>query len=176
MTDGLEIGLSLVMLLSSLPLIALSARLYKALTLVDARLDPALGFLLLALGQAAGALGILAEGRISYTLYAATSYLEAAGFMALVEGSKGRGVRAFLLLPLLIPLAGDAWATASSFYASYRFQSAARAITFMVGAAFSLRLTGLLLAPSLSGTALLVSGELARAASLAVLSLVYGRS
>ncbi|MCE4617376.1 MAG: hypothetical protein F7C32_02200 [Desulfurococcales archaeon] len=175
MTTGPEIALSAIILVSSIPLILISIRLYKALSLLGARLDPALGFLLLSLGQIAGAASIILEGRPSYTLYVATSYLEAAGFIALIEGARGGHPRSYTIIPLAIPLIGDLVAAASSLYASYRFQATARTLSAIVGFAFVLRFIGLVFAPNVLGTTLLVIGELARAGGLAALAVFYGR-
>lgn len=160
----------------------IALRLYRASRLLAGGLDASTGFALLAAAQLLGAAAPIAEGRAAFALYSSTSAFSAAGLLVLVLASRGHqnddsstipALAALLSSPLLIPMTLDASALLASLAALLSFRGPARLMAAGLVTSFTLRLAGLVLAPSPESVIILASGEVLRGVTAAAAAALY---
>ena len=171
--NPLEAVIFAIELVSSISLGILSVKLLRLQKLLGGSLDAPAGFALLALSQLSGALSIVGQGRLSYTLYVATSALAAAGFASLQTRPRRPPRGTLVAAPIVLPFLADTAAFLVAGAAARRFRGPARVLVALSAISYALRAAGLLLVPSQIGIVAFITGEASRAITLTALSLLY---
>lgn len=174
MITAVEALVVAVDLASAVLLLVLSARLWRVLAGLGLQADPAVGLLLLATAQLAGACTVVCPDRLVFSAYVYTGVATASAILLLTRPPRpqaGAYLAAFMLI--YIPVAADLLGLLGGVGGALATRRAARLGSIMVAAAFALRLIGLLQLPAPLGGALLVAGELLRAGGFGLVAFYY---